>query len=285
MKDYNTRMAINIPEDETVKMVNMGGCTIVKGDSKEHLLTYGLATCVGVSIAIKDNNGKVSRLLAHVDMGQMIGISFDDLHLYFRRLKNEIENDIESIEISLSSTESFINLQYFNDRERKLLSMILLEFGGYGKDIVNIKFNYGRQVQISPDGVISNYSKGTLELHKEHVMTTAVSEFGGYVHPKLNIYITNFGAWMSNCLLGEECGEEEKEKELSDKYWQKYIQKGYNLVIAPSFNDPQYQAVYVTNWEEVIDPEWGKVIGCPRANHIVLEENLSESLPERRRKT
>jgi hypothetical protein len=63
VKDYNTRMAINIPEDETVKMVCMGMCTIIEGDSKEHLLTYGLGPCVGVSIVIKDNNGKVSRLL------------------------------------------------------------------------------------------------------------------------------------------------------------------------------------------------------------------------------
>ena len=84
VKDYNTRMAINIPEDETVKMVGMGMCTIIEGDSKEHLLTYGLGPCVGVSIVIKDNNGKVSRLLAHVDMGQIIGISFDVLQSYFR---------------------------------------------------------------------------------------------------------------------------------------------------------------------------------------------------------
>ena len=265
VKDYNTRMAINIPEDETVKMVGMGMCTIIEGDSKEHLLTYGLGPCVGVSIVIKDNNGKVSRLLAHVDMGQIIGISFDDLQSYFRRLKNGIENDIESIEISLSSTQSFINLQYLNDKELKLLSMILKEFQDYGIDVNNIKFNYSSQVQISPKGVISNYSEHELEQHKANMMATALSEFGGYVHPELNIYITNFGAWMSDCSLGKECDEEEKEKKLSEKNWQEYIKKGYNLVIAPSFNNPQCQAIYVTNWQEVIDPKWGVVVGCQQA--------------------
>jgi len=266
VKDYNTRMAINIPEDETVKMVWVGMCTIIEGDSKEHLLTYGLGPCVGVSIVIKDNNGKVSRLLAHVDMGQIIGISFDDLQSYFRRLKYGKENDIESIEISLSSTQSFINLQYLKDKEVKLLSMILKEFQDYGIDVNNIKFNYSSQVQISPDGVISNYSKHELEQHGANMMATALSEFGGYVHPELNIYITNFGAWMSNCcLLGKECGAEEKEKTLSEEYWQEYIKKGYNLVIAPSFNNPQCQAIYVTNWEEVIDPKRGVVVGCQRA--------------------
>ena len=260
VKDY-TRMAINIPENETVKMVGMGMCTIIEGDSKEHLLTYGLGPCVGVSIVIKDNNGKVSRLLAHVDMGQIIGISFDNLQSYFRR----IENDIESIEISLSSTQSFINLQYLNDKEVKLLSMILKEFQDYGINVNSIKFNYSSQVQISPKGVISNYSEHELEQHKANMMATALSEFGGYVHSELNIYITNFGAWMGNCSLGKECGEEEKERVLSKKYWQEYIQKGYNLVIAPSFNDPQCQAIYVTNWQEVINPKWGLVPGCPQA--------------------
>ena len=265
VKDYNTRMAINIPGDETVKMVYMGMCTIIEGDSKEHLLTYGLGPCVGVSIVIKDNNGKVSRLLAHVDMGQIIGISFDALQSDFRRIINGMGNNIESIEISLSSTQSFQNMKFLKENETKLLAIILKEFEKYGIGVSDIKFNYSSQVQISPDGVISNYSEYELEQHKANMMATALSEFGGYVHPELNIYITNFGAWMSNCSLGKECDEEEKGKKLSEKYWQEYIQKGYNLVIAPSFNNPQYQAVYVTNWQEVIDPKWGVVIGCPQA--------------------
>ncbi len=118
------------------------------------------------------------------------------------------------------------------------------------------------------DGVISNYSEYELEQHKANMTATALRKFAGYVHPELNIYITYFGAWMSNCSLEKKCDEEEKEKVLSKKYWQEYIKKGYNLVIAPSFNDPQYQAIYVTNWKEVIDPKWGVVVGCPQAKNV-----------------
>lgn len=265
MKDYNTRMAINVPDDETVKMVSMGMCTIIEGDSNEHLLTYGLGPCVGVAIVIKNHDRKLSRLLAHVDMGQIIGISFDNLRFYFKRIINGMENDIESIEISLSSTQSFQNMNFLKGNETRLLAIILKEFEKCGISISNIKFNYSSQVQISPDGVISNYSKHELEQHRVNMMASALNEFGGYVHPELNIYITDFGAWMSNCSLEKECSEEEKGRKLSEKYWQEYTQKGYNLVIAPSFNDPQCQAVYVSNWQEVIDPKWKVVVGCPKA--------------------
>ena len=265
MKDYNTGMAINIPEDETVKMVGMGMCTIIEGDSKEHLLTYGLGPCVGTAIVIKNHDGKISRLLAHVDMGQIIGISFDNLRSYFRRIINSMGNDIESIEISLSSTQSFLDMKFLKEDETKLLAIILKEFEKYGISVSDIKFNYSYQVQVSPDGTISTYTETELEQHKQHMMNEALSEFGGYVHPELNIYITNFGAWMGNCSLGEKCGEEEKKKELSKEYWQEYIKKGYNLVIAPSFNDPKYQAIYVANWQEVIDPKCKVVVGCPKA--------------------
>ena len=267
-------MAINVPEDENVKFVSMGDCKIIDGGSKEHLLTYGLSTGVGVSVVIRNQNKKTSRLLAHVDMGQNIGISFDNLRSYFRRIINGVENDIESIEISLSSTQSFQNLQYLNDKETRLLAIILIEFQEYGINIENIRFNYSSQVQISPKGVITNYSEHELEQHRQYMMESSLSEYGGYVHPNLNIYITNFGAWMSNCLsLDLDASNEEKQKELLERYWQEYISKGYNLVVAPSFNNPECQAVYVSNWQEKVDPEYGVVIGCPKAKrHDLFDE-------------
>ena len=265
MKDYNTRVAINVPEDENVKMVSMGNCTILDKGSKEHLLTYGLGPCVGVSVVIRNRDKKIFRLLAHVDMGQIIGVSFESLQSYFRRMKNSVSNGIESVEISLSSTQSFLDINSLNDKETKLLAIILREFQEYGINIENIKFNYSSQVQISPKGVISNYSEYELEQHRQYMMESSLSEYGGYVHPSLNIYITNFGAWMGNCLLGLDCSNEETRKELLGRYWQEYISKGYNLVVAPSFNNPQCQAVYVSNWQEKVDSKYGVVIGCPQA--------------------
>ena len=263
---------------ENVKFVSMGNCIILDGGSKEHLLTYGLGPCVGVSVVIRNQDEKTSRLLAHVDMGQMIGISFDGLQSYFRKMKNSIGYDIGSIEISLSSTQSFQNLQYLNDKETRLLTIILREFQEYGINIENIRFNYSSQVQISPKGVITNYSEYELEQHRQYMMESSLSEYGGYVHPNLNIYITNFGAWMSNCSLDLDASNEEKQKELLGRYWQEYISKGYNLVVAPSFNNPQCQAVYVSNWQEKVDPKYGVVIGCPKAKRHNLFDGIKRRM-------
>ena len=277
MRDFNTRMAINIPEDETVKMVSMGMCTIVEGDSKEHLLTYGLGPCVGIAIVIRNHDEKVIRLLAHVDMGQIMGVSFDNLRFDFRRIKNIIGTDVESVEISLSSTQSFQNPLFLNESETTLLDILLDEFQEYGIGINDIKLNNSSQVQISPDGVISNYSEQEVERHRNNMLASALSEFGGYIHQELNIYITNFGAWMGNCSLGKECSAEEMEEELQKRYWQEFVQKGYQLVIAQSFSDPQCQAVYVSNWREVINPKWNVVEGCVRARSMSSDFSLGQA--------
>lgn len=266
MKDYNTRMAINVPENESVRMVNMGSCVIINNNEKIHLLTHGLGPCVGVSVVIKSKDGMISRLLAHIDMGQIIGVSIKDLSNYFRNMKNSISSEVESIEISLSSTQSFCDVSSLNDNETKLLAVILREFQKYGISVENINIDYSSQVQISPEGVISNYSEYELEQHRQYMMESALKEYGGYVHSDLDIYITKFGAYMGNSSLGLDCSDAEKQKELEKSYWQKYINKGYNLVVAPSFNNPQCQAIYVSNWQEMIDPEWKIVIGCTRAN-------------------
>ena len=79
-KDYNTRMAINVPEDESVTMVNMWDCKIIDGTTKDHLLTYGLGPCVGVAIVIKSNNWKITRLLAHIDMGECLEFQLNHYH-------------------------------------------------------------------------------------------------------------------------------------------------------------------------------------------------------------
>ena len=127
-KDYNTRMAINVPEDESVTMVNMWDCKIIDGTTKDHLLTYGLGPCVGVAIVIKSNNWKITRLLAHIDMGECLGISIESLSWYIKKMKNNVSGGISSVEVSLTSTQSYLDLKNLNENEKELINVISTEF-------------------------------------------------------------------------------------------------------------------------------------------------------------
>ena len=266
MKDYNTKMAIGISENEDVSMVHMGECIILDDTKKEHLLTYGLGPCVGVSIVIKNHDQKVFRLLAHFDMGQLIGVSFRSLQCDFRRMKNIVGTDIDNIEISLTSTDSYRNIESLGDMEIKLLAIILNEFQEFGVTVDNIKFNHSSQVQISPDGVISTYREEDIRHNMDNMMEESLNEYGGRVEDNLNIYVTKMGAYMGNCSLRVECSEEEKEQLLNEKYWNDYLKKGYKLKVGPSFNDPSCMAVYVENWQDQSIQQYGTVPGCIQAS-------------------
>lgn len=264
MKDYNTKMALNIGDDE-VKMVTMGNYSILI-DGKKHLLTYGLGPCVGLAIVIKEKDGSIIRFLSHIDMGQIIEITFNQLQDILIQLKKIIANQIQDIKISLISTQSYTNMSCLNEKETKLLSILLREFEQFGIKLENIKFDYSSQVQISPSGNISVYTEEELNEHKKNMLQDDLNSFGGYIHPDLNIYITNYGAYMGNCSLSINSNEEEKQKELSKNYWQDFISKDYKLVIEPSFNNPDCLAIYVSNWNDLNIQKYGTIPGCLQVN-------------------
>ena len=250
VKDYNSKMAIGVGDD-SVRFVSMG-CIYSSINENNHLLTYGLGPCVGVSIVIKCGNNDVIRLLAHMDIGQVIGCSFDYLNHTIQRLQSNIAYPIKQINIFLVTTQSYKNMHNLTENETKLLAMILAEFQRFGITINDINFVYSSQVQISPNGE-----------HRKSMLMSDLQSFGGYIHPELNIYITNYGAYMCNCSLDVNSTDEEIKSELSESYYQKYIADGYELVIAPSFNNPDCLAVYVTNWDD-INYKYGSVPGCLR---------------------
>ena len=134
------------------------------------------------------------------------------------------------------------------------------------KRFENIKFDYSSQVQISPSGNISVYTEEELNEHKKNMLQEDLNSFGGYIHPDLNIYITNYGAYMGNCSLSINSNEEEKQKELSKNYWQDFIRKDYKLVIEPSFNNPDCLAIYVSNWNDLNIQKYGTIPGCLQVN-------------------
>lgn len=262
-KDYDSKMAIGVGND-SVRSVHMGDiCTST--NETNHLLTYGLGPCVGVAIVIKSGENNVVRLLAHMDMGQIIGQSFSNLKDTIRRLKYNMNGPVKQINISLVTTQSYQNMHNLNDKETELLAILLSEFQQFGITINDINFVYSSQVQISPNGIISTYTEQQLKDHKKNMLMSDLQSFGGYVHPELNIYITNYGAYMSNCSLNTNSSDEEKKFELEKDYWQRYIADGYELVIAPSFNNPDCLAIYVSNWNDTSIHKYGTIPGCIQA--------------------
>ena len=196
-KDYNSKMAIGVKNDP-VKFVSMGSI-YTSVNENNHLLTYGLGPCVGVSIVIKSGDNNITRLLAHMDMGQLIGISFNDLKKTIQKLKNDISDPIKQINISLVTTQSYKNMHNLKDEETELLAILLKEFQSFNITINDIKFVYSSQVQISPSGEISTYTEEQIEKHKKGMIMSDLHSFGGYIDPVLDIYITNYGAYMSDC--------------------------------------------------------------------------------------
>ncbi len=70
-EDFDRSMAVNIPGNKWVCFVDM--CVTVINNSKDYLITYWLWPCVGVAIVIKSNTWKITRLLSHIDMGDIFG--------------------------------------------------------------------------------------------------------------------------------------------------------------------------------------------------------------------
>lgn len=242
-------MTIDIPNNEWVDFVNMGSCNILSSNSKQHLLTYGLWPCTGVAIVIKSNSWELIRLLAHIDMWQLLGISIESFARYLKTMKNKIADWIKSVEIFITSTESFKNLENLKEDELKLVNLISSEFKENWITPKDIKYNYSTQVQISPQWKISTYSESELKLHEQNMLAEDINRFGGYIEPNLNIYITKYWAWMSGCWLKNNATEEEK-KNFLISYYEDDIKNGYKLKIAPSFIDSNSTAVYLKNWKD-----------------------------------
>ncbi len=262
-KDIYSKKAIGVLNDD-VKMVHMGS-VVVSNDGNEHLLTFGLGPCVGVAVVIKEVDEKVTRLLAHIDMGQMRGVSFDEFNNELQRLKRSIVGKVQDINISLVSTESYTNMDYLNDRETMLLAIVLKNVDEYNIKLNDINFERRSQVQISPNGTISTYTEEEIKKHRNNDREEDLTSFGGYVDAVLNIYITKYGAFMCNSSLGHDSSEEEI-KAYVDKYYQRSLDAGYEIVFAPSFEDPECLAAYVKNWEDPAIRQNGHLVGCLKAS-------------------
>ena len=265
-------MGVGIPANDDVINVEMGTCKIVD-DNKTHLITYGLGPCVGVAVVIKTDDEKVIRLLAHLDIGETIGLDFRSFRDYLSTLKQKCANRVKDIEIQLVSSVSFIRYFLHNKltlKEEKLLVIILSAFKEYNIGFNDLKINRDpsvTQVQISPSGAIRRVSEKvrgieynnlepTFEYEKEIIPKTDVNNIDG-------LFVTKYGAFMSNLSLSINCAEEEKQEKLSEDCWQKYIKKGYKLNVAPSIINENEMAVYLENWQDFKD-EYGFVPGCYR---------------------
>ena len=134
--------------------VDMGECVILEGGMGNYLETYGLGPCVGVAVVIRTVDGKVHRLLGHIIMEEDESYSFDELKECSKRIKERTNGTMKDIEISFTTTQSYRNRSNLTEDEMKLLRIIRNEFNFNLRDI---RFNYSEQVQISPDGLISNY--------------------------------------------------------------------------------------------------------------------------------
>lgn len=133
--------------------VDMGECIVLNGESQAYLETDGLGPCVGVAVVIKTLDDKVHRLLGHIVMEEEESYSFDELKASSRRIKANTKNNIKDIAISFTTTQSFRNRSNLTEDEITLLGIIRKEFNYSIRDIA---FNYSQQVQISPDGLITN---------------------------------------------------------------------------------------------------------------------------------
>ncbi|MCR5412564.1 MAG: hypothetical protein K6E76_06395 [Patescibacteria group bacterium] len=64
-------------------------------------------------------------------MGQLYGISIKSLTHYIRKIKNNISDGIGSVEISLTSTLSYLDLEDLEQNEKELIKVISTEFHDY----------------------------------------------------------------------------------------------------------------------------------------------------------
>ena len=258
-------MGVGIPDNEDVINVEMGTCIILDDENKTHLITYGLGPCVGVAIVIKTEEGKIMRLLAHLDMGQTIGLNFQSFKSYLSRLKQKCVSKVENIEIQLVSSVSFIRLftqKRLTSNEKQLLQIIINEFKEYNIRFEDLMINRNSsvsQVQISPSGKITCISDDMRRQYDYFFETRIIPNFD--VNEMDGLYVTKYGAYMGNSSLQLNCNEQEKTQALSSNYWQEYIKRGYKLNIAPSFNNENCMAVYLENWQE-IKGDYGIVPGC-----------------------
>jgi len=145
--------------------VDMGECKILDEKEQKYLETNGLGPCVGVAIVIRTLDGNVHRLLGHIVMEEEDEYSFDELKECIKKIKEKTKNNINSIEISFTTTHSYRNFSFLTEDELKLLKIIRKEFNFSIRDI---KFNYYENVQISPDGIITNNSERTDD--NKHIM-------------------------------------------------------------------------------------------------------------------
>ena len=142
--------------------VDMGECVILDGESQAYLETDGLGPCVGVAIIIKTIDGKVHRLLGHIIMEEEDSYSFEELKACSKMIKNNTKNNIKDIEISFTTSQSYRDRSNLTEDEITLLGIIRKEFN---YSLKNIKFYYTKQVQISPEGLISNDFKNNKITH------------------------------------------------------------------------------------------------------------------------
>lgn len=139
--------------DNNIINVDMGECIILDGESQAYLETDGLGPCVGVAIVVKTIDGKVHRLLGHIVMEEEEAYSFEELKACSKKIKVNTKNKVKDIAISFTTSQSYRNFSNLTEDEVKLFRIIRREFN---YNIRNIKFYYQQQVQISPDGSISN---------------------------------------------------------------------------------------------------------------------------------
>lgn len=144
--------------------VEMGECVVLDGESQQYLKTDGLGPCVGIAIVIKTLDEKVHRLLGHIVMEEWQGNSFEELKASSKTLKANTNNNVKSIDIQLVSFLSYRDFNNLTEDEKKLLNIIKKDFEIQRRS--DIKFRYFKQVQISPEGLISFDCKKTEQVQE-----------------------------------------------------------------------------------------------------------------------
>ena len=257
--DWNkTNLISEIGQD--VLAVSMGSSEITS-DKNTVIGTFGLGPCVGVAISVKDSDEKIHRFVAHIDMGQIIGMRIDE---HLSKMKNFIANIIgaHDINVGLASTQSFINPNNLNENELRILGAIK-ELNPTNYSITNASV-----IEVKPDGDIICPRKEQIEQQKYKMLIDVAKANGCKIDYSLRVpYVVDEqkGCFIQSLISLDEftkMTEEDRDKYIEGRllYYQEEF-KNYKakFVMGTSAIDSDSLGIYMENYKEVAEKNYGYV--------------------------
>ena len=281
MKMDRVRANYILPKEAEIKSISMGSFGSEGKGSKLYIGTFGLGPCTAIAASITDENNNVYRFCSHIDMGEIVGGSIDHHLNRFRNFLSSIPK-IKEINLTLVSSESFLEYRDRTDEEHKLLEGLKNLQKIYG---FKIQISHSTVVQISPDGKISTPSKYEIDQNKFKIIRETAIENGYKIDRTTKtpcITDENLGCYLFDItetdLVEELKGKTQEERNqiiknriLTKSFWSSMIEKGGNVVVGISPLNPDNFAYYLTNYKEVAEKNYGFILYATRAES---EENM-----------